>query len=234
LTQRLRLLSRRSNRPSVQRQTVGSGKAVYLSPAATEADRANSAARFTELALPHLNDVYTLAHYLMSNANEAEEATNECFLRAFRYFDNDRTPTIKPWLVAILYETVASVKSPQLGLKPEGGLNNPATTCQRESDGTEEQSKTPHQSRTAIQRKLRDLPPEFRDVILLHDLLLMPYSEIAFVIKMPIADVMTRLASARRQLADVRFQADGDVNERAATTSLPTQTVFSDFPSKVG
>ena len=60
------------------------------------------ARRFRELALPHLDDVYTLARYLMRNPADAEDAVQECYLRALRNFHTYRGPAMKPWLFAIL------------------------------------------------------------------------------------------------------------------------------------
>src|SRR6516225_4210184 len=58
--------------------------------------------RFRDAALPHLDDVHTLARYLMLNASDAEDAAQECYLRALRHFDSYRGPAMKPWLLAIL------------------------------------------------------------------------------------------------------------------------------------
>src|SRR5271154_31175 len=60
------------------------------------------ARRFRDAALPHLDDVFTLARYLMRNAADAEDAVQECYLRALRHFDTYRGPALKPWLLAIL------------------------------------------------------------------------------------------------------------------------------------
>ena len=64
-----------------------------------DADRAR---RFRDAALPLLDDVYTLARYLMRDAADAEDAVQECYLRALRHFDTYRGPAMKPWLLAIL------------------------------------------------------------------------------------------------------------------------------------
>src|SRR5277367_7061563 len=62
----------------------------------------DKARRFREAALPHLDDVYTLARYLMRDAADADDAVQECYLRALRHFDSYRGPAMKPWLLAIL------------------------------------------------------------------------------------------------------------------------------------
>src|SRR3981189_313620 len=61
---------------------------------------------FRDAALPLLDDVYTLARYLLRNAADAEDAVQECYLRALRHFDTYRGPEIKPWLFAILRNVI--------------------------------------------------------------------------------------------------------------------------------
>ena len=60
------------------------------------------ARRFRDAALPHLDDVFTFAHYLMRNVADAEDAVQECYLRALRHFDSYHGPAMKPWLLTIL------------------------------------------------------------------------------------------------------------------------------------
>ena len=57
------------------------------------------AERFKALALPHLDDVYTLARYLLRSASDADDAVQECYLRALKHFDGYRGPAMKPWLL---------------------------------------------------------------------------------------------------------------------------------------
>ena len=62
------------------------------------------ARRFRDAALPYLDDVFTLARYLMRNAADAEDAVQECYLRALRHFDSYRGPAMKPWLLGDIEE----------------------------------------------------------------------------------------------------------------------------------
>src|SRR6202000_2322538 len=64
-----------------------------------EEDRAR---RFRDVALPCLDDAYRLAYFLMRNRTDAEDAVQECYLRALRHFDTYRGSAIKPWLLMIL------------------------------------------------------------------------------------------------------------------------------------
>src|SRR5258708_8281904 len=60
------------------------------------------ARRFREAALPHLDEVYTLARYLLRHTADADDAVQECYLRALKHFDTFRGGAIRPWLFAIL------------------------------------------------------------------------------------------------------------------------------------
>src|SRR5947209_11975929 len=60
------------------------------------------ARRFRDAALPHLDEVYTLARYLLRDAADADDAAQECYLRALKHFDSYLGPEMKPWLFAIL------------------------------------------------------------------------------------------------------------------------------------
>ena len=59
-------------------------RATMTADANAEQDRAR---RFRDAALPYLDDVFALARYLMRNAADAEDAVQECYLRALRHFD---------------------------------------------------------------------------------------------------------------------------------------------------
>src|SRR5882672_6952416 len=74
-------------------------KTMPVNAADNDPERAR---RFRDAALPHLDDVYTLARYLLRDGTDAEDAVQECYLRALRHFDTYRGPAMKPWLFAIL------------------------------------------------------------------------------------------------------------------------------------
>src|SRR6202166_1530062 len=63
---------------------------------------AERARRFRDATLPHLDALYTFARYLLRAPSDADDAVQECYLRALRHFDTLRSPDVKPWLLAIL------------------------------------------------------------------------------------------------------------------------------------
>src|SRR5271168_1210807 len=88
-------------RPQLNRPTAfwTAERNTMTSDANADLDKAR---RFRDAALPHLDDVFTLARYLMRNTADAEDAVQECYLRALRHFDSYRGPAMKPWLLTIL------------------------------------------------------------------------------------------------------------------------------------
>src|ERR1700716_3081433 len=78
--------------------------------------------RFRDAALPYLDDAYTLARYLLRDATDAEDAVQECFLRAFKHFDTYRGPAMKPWLFAIL-RNVCRAEFARRASSPTGAIH---------------------------------------------------------------------------------------------------------------
>ena len=102
-------------------------KAMPVKRSDNDPDRAR---RFRETALPCLDDVYTLARYLLRDATDAEDAVQECYLRAFRHFDRYRGPAMKPWLFAIL-RNVCRAEYARRASAPVGASRNCPKTAEQ-------------------------------------------------------------------------------------------------------
>src|SRR5271156_1768934 len=131
------------------------------------------ARRFRDAALPYLDDVFTLARYLMRNAADADDAVQECYLRALRHFDSYRGPAMKPWLLAIL-RNVCNAEFARRGKQ-----EIPADTAEEEQALAEPVWQEPQVSpETALLRQqdgatirhlVAALPPPFREAIVLRE-----------------------------------------------------------------
>src|SRR4051812_2904622 len=58
--------------------------------------------RFERVVLPHLDDAYTLARYLLRDEHDAQDVVQEASLRAFRYFEGYSGGDARAWLLAIV------------------------------------------------------------------------------------------------------------------------------------
>jgi RNA polymerase sigma factor (sigma-70 family) len=162
------------------------------------------ARRFRDAALPYLDDAYTLARYLLRDANDAEDAVQECYLRALKHFDSYRGPAIKPWLFAILRNVCHAEFARRAG-SPAGTIDElpddaEQTPLWREAQETPETQLLRQRDATTIQRLVIALDEPFRETFVLREIHNLSYREIADIIEAPVGTVMSRLARARALL----------------------------------
>lgn len=171
-----------------------------MPPTNDDLDRAR---RFREAALPYLDDVYTLARYLLRDASDAEDAVQECYLRALRHFDSYRGPAIKPWLFAIL-RNVCNAEYARRRNRPAAIEDAPEAAEQpplwRESEASPEAETLRSRDATAIRKLIEALAEPFRETFVLREINNLSYREIAEAVGAPIGTVMSRLARARAML----------------------------------
>ncbi|WP_426535356.1 sigma-70 family RNA polymerase sigma factor [Bradyrhizobium sp. McL0615] len=167
-------------------------------------DDPEKARRFRDAALPYLNDAYTLARYLLRNATDAEDAVQECYLRAFRHFDSYRGPAMKPWLFAILrnvcraeYARRAHTPTSAIEDAPESAEQTPLW---HEAEETPEAQLVRRWDSDTIRRLVAALAEPFRETFVLREIQNLSYREIAKVAEVPVGTVMSRLARARAML----------------------------------
>jgi RNA polymerase sigma-70 factor, ECF subfamily len=173
----------------------------------------DNARRFRDAALPYLDDVFTLARYLMRNATDAEDAVQECYLRALRHFDTYRGPAMKPWLLTIL----RNVCNAEFARR---GKQEVAADCSNEKEAEDgplwqEPQASPettllrqHDDDT-VRKLIAALPQQFREIIVLREVNELSYQEIAQVAGVPVGTVMSRLARARAMLRSAWNVAEG-------------------------
>jgi len=167
-------------------------------------DDPERARRFREAALPHLDDVYTLARYLLRNASDAEDAVQECYLRALKHFDSYRGPAMKPWLFAIL-RNVCRAEYARRNSAPATVLDDTPETAEqtplwREEQETPEAEMIRDRDASAIRRMVDTLAEPFKETFVLREINNLSYREIADAVGAPVGTVMSRLARARAML----------------------------------
>jgi RNA polymerase sigma-70 factor, ECF subfamily len=176
-----------------------------------DGDRAR---RFRDAALPHLDDVFTLARYLMRNSADAEDAVQECYLRALRHFDSYRGPAMKPWLLAIL-KNVCVAEFARRSRQPVPAGSAEEDTPQEEVPMWQEPQASPEAELlrrfddATIRRLVGALPQPFRETIVLREINDLSYREIADIVGAPVGTVMSRLARARAMLRTAWNAEDG-------------------------
>ena len=173
----------------------------------------DKARRFRDAALPHLDDVYTLARYLLRDSADAEDAAQECYLRGLRYFDTFRGTEIKPWLFAILRNICrgefARRSRVTLAVDDTRDDAEDAAPLWQEEQPSAETKMLGQRDAETIRRLVAELPDLFREAIVLREINDLSYREIADVVGVPVGTVMSRLARARSMLRKAWIAEEG-------------------------
>jgi RNA polymerase sigma-70 factor (ECF subfamily) len=180
-------------------------------------DDADKARRFRAAALPHLDDLYTLARYLLHNDADADDAVQECCLRAFRHFEALRGPAIKPWLLAILRNVCRAEFARRSGVVAAGvgaEVTEEASPLWREAEDTPETEILRQWDAQTIRRLVAALPDPFREAIVLREINDLSYRDIAEIVGAPVGTVMSRLARARGMLREAWLKAEAEETSR--------------------
>ncbi|HZT34147.1 MAG TPA: sigma-70 family RNA polymerase sigma factor [Bryobacteraceae bacterium] len=161
-----------------------------------------TAERFGQAALAYLDGLYGYAMSLCHNQAEAEDLTQETYLRAVKAFGQFAPDSnLKNWLFAILRniwlnEIRHTHSGPQfVGMDEEA-----------EQAGQVKSSEDPHAvyvskvEQAGVRAAVESLPPLYREVILLREFEDLSYQEIAAILNCPAGTVMSRLGRARERL----------------------------------
>ncbi len=154
---------------------------------------------FEHLMLPHLDAAYNLARWLLRDAHDAEDAVQDAFLRAQRAFGRFRGDDGRAWLLTIVRHTCYS-RLRQNRREPAPEMFDDETHGSAH-DPAEANAVAWREVKSALlQQALEQLPAEFREVIVLHELEGLAYREIAAITALPAGTVMSRLSRARAKL----------------------------------
>lgn len=167
---------------------------------------------FDALVTRYYQQVYNLAYRLTGNAADAEDLTQEAFLRAYRFFDRyDPTMPFMNWISRIMtnlyideyrrrkrlptvsieerFENEEGEESEQLDIPDPGPSPLDIAEANQYAD--------------AVQEGLMRLAPEFRTAVVLADVMGHSYEEIAEMMNTSIGTVRSRIHRGRKQLRDI-------------------------------
>jgi RNA polymerase sigma-70 factor (ECF subfamily) len=193
-----------------------------------------SMAAFEELVKRHERRMFRIAHNLLHHRQDAEDAVQEVFLKAFRKLQQFQGRSkFATWLARItVNEALAKLRrepafwsslaeDPQDEAEAEAGISPQEI---RDWAPDPESVYTALELRELLEKNLRRLSPKARSVFLLHDVEGLSLEETAQALGLSVSAVKTRSRRARLQLREWlnrRFRTDIHVapfqaaNERA-------------------
>jgi RNA polymerase sigma-70 factor (ECF subfamily) len=168
---------------------------------------------FAELVARYQGAVYNLAYRMLGDPTEAEDATQEVFVRAWsqlRTFDLDRR--FSTWLLSIAsHYTIDMLRR----RKPAAPLDEVALF--KPDDAPEpDEVVLQNEQRDTVNRLLSTLPDRYRSVTVLRYYNGLSYDEIASVTGLSESAVKTQLHRARRMLAEKLVHEQGGQAPRGA------------------
>jgi len=165
--------------------------------------------RFEQAVLPHLDAAYSLARWLTRNDQDAQDVTQESFLRAFRFFDGYQGGNMRAWLLTIVrntcYTWLHQNRPPESAVEFDEEIHSEEFSA----DANPELQVLASADKATLQRALEELPEMFREALVLREIEGMSYKEIADVASVSIGTVMSRLARARTRLRQALLAVPG-------------------------
>jgi RNA polymerase sigma-70 factor, ECF subfamily len=184
-------------------------------PGVVQASEVHDRSGFEDEALVHAEHLYRIALRLTGSRQAAEDLVQETYLRAFRAWRSYRPGTnLAAWLATImrnanLDELRRQSRRPvQEPLDDDGDYylyNRLAAAGPQPQDEV-----IARLSGNAIVSALGDLPPNFREVVVLVDVGDFSYADAAGILGIPIGTVMSRLYRGRRLLKRALADQAGD------------------------
>ncbi|MGH3436150.1 MAG: RNA polymerase sigma factor SigE [Sciscionella sp.] len=151
-----------------------------------------------EVVRQHADRVYRLAYRLSGNQHDAEDLTQETFIRVFRSLASYKPGTFEGWLHRITTNLFLDMVRRRSRLRMEG--------LPEDTDRLAGDDPSPEQvySRTHLdpdlQAALDDLAPEFRAAVVLCDVEGLSYEEIGRTLGVKLGTVRSRIHRGRQAL----------------------------------
>src|SRR5258705_2299018 len=152
------------------------------------------------MVLPHMDAAYNLARWLTRNDQDARDVVQEAALRAYRFLDGLRGDA-KPWFLTLVRNACMTWLKTNRPAEL-AGMDPSAPELQLVEEETPETLRLPALARRMLNEALAALPAPFRESLIPRELEDLAYKDIARITSAPIGTVMSRLARARRLLAD--------------------------------
>ncbi len=181
--------------------TLRSGDDQASAPAVAAVASPGTEHSWDEIVREHADRVYRHAYRLAGNKSDAEDLTQETFVRVFRSLDRYTPGTFEGWLHRITTNLFLDMVRRRARIRFDALPDDASDRLPSTSAGPE-QSYSDNRLDPEIREALAALPPDFRDAVVLADLEELSYEEIAGVLGIKVGTVRSRIHRGRVLLRD--------------------------------
>jgi len=200
-----------------------------VGPALAELEVLPDAAPWTppswdEVVRDHSARVYRLAYRLTGNVPDAEDLTQEVFVRVFRSLSSYTPGTFEGWLHRITTNLFLDMARRRQRIRFEG-LGDDAAGRLSGDEPTPAQAFDDRHLDGDVQQALAALAPEYRAAVVLCDIEGLSYEEVASTLEVKLGTVRSRIHRGRAQLRvalEHRRPRQATRVSAAATASTPS------------
>ena len=188
-------------------------------PATGEPDEAWTPPTWEEIVEQHSARVYRLAYRLTGNVHDAEDLTQDVFVRVFRSLHTYQPGTFEGWLHRITTNVFLDKMRRKQRIRFDALSDESAARLPSRGPGPEQRYHDAHFD-DDVQRALDALSPDFRAAVVLCDIEGLSYEEVAATLGIKLGTVRSRIHRGRAQLRE-------SLAHRApvpSTTTAPTKS----------
>ena len=162
-------------------------------------DVRRDATQLERALLPYIDDAYAVACCLLHDHTEAQDAVQDAFLRALRYYRAEAVVDGRAWLLTIV-RRCCFVRTRKLRSRREGMVSGPELLAVPDPAPGPDAVACAEDLHDEVKRALDALPAEHREILILREMRQLSYREISEAAGVPLGTVMSRLSRARRSL----------------------------------
>lgn len=189
--------------PTRGRRENATARAVRSETETIRLAQSGNATAFEQLYRTHSRRVYGLCFRMTGNFSLAEDLTQDIFLQVFRKIHTFRAESaFSTWLyrlavnVVLMRRRIKSLKETSLEVQDEATND----TFPRRETGQVDRQVSGVVDRVNLKRALRHLPPGYRQIFLLHDVMGYQHHEIAEALGCSVGNSKSQLHKARVRL----------------------------------
>ncbi len=179
--------------------------------------RGGDEAAWRELVARHTARVFRLAYRFVGRADEAEDLTQDIFVKVFQSLDRYRESegAFSTWLSAVA-RNHAIDDYRRRREERRRRTDNPETLLQSLPSHEDSPLRSLERQDRArlVHRGLRSLPPDLREPLVLCDLQGLAYDEVAEALQIPLGTVKSRINRGRLELAKRLLSARRELEAR--------------------